>query len=41
MVQLVPMMLSTSKREVTAACWKMVDCSLWVGSESLPQSKGV
>ncbi len=33
------MRVSTSKSETMVLCWKTVDCSLWVGSELLPQAK--
>ncbi|KAK0148818.1 Calmodulin-regulated spectrin-associated protein 3 [Merluccius polli] len=35
----VRMRVSTSKSEAMVLCWKRVDCSLWVGSELLPQVK--
>ena len=37
----VGMRVSTSKSEAMVLCWKMVECSLQVGSELLPQAKGV
>ncbi len=33
------MRISASKSEAMVLCWKMVDCSLWVWSELLPQAK--
>ncbi|KAK0143837.1 hypothetical protein N1851_017957 [Merluccius polli] len=35
----VRMRVSTSKSEAMVLCRKTVDCSLWVGSELLPQVK--
>ncbi len=35
----VGMKVSTSKSEAMVLCWKKVDCSLWVGSELLPQAR--
>ena len=36
---MVEIRVSTSKSEAMVLCWKMVDCALQVGSESLPQAR--